>query len=49
MTAHLEKQGLGKTLNKNLKSIKVTVLLKTLMKEPHENETPNLKTWKKTK
>ena len=49
MTDQLIKQGLGKTLNKNLKSIKEAVLLETLMKEPHENETPNLKTGKKTK
>lgn len=49
MTDHLEKQGLGKTLNKNLKSVKEAVLSEILMKESHENETPNLKTGKKTK
>lgn len=49
MTDQLVKQRFGKTLNKKLKSIGEAVLLETLMKEPHENETPNLKTREKTK
>lgn len=49
MTDQLVNQGLGKTLSKNLKSVEEVVLLETLVKESHENETPNLKTGKKMK
>lgn len=41
ITGELVKQRLRKTLNKNLKSVEEVVLLEALMKEPHENETPN--------
>lgn len=49
MTDQLVKQRLGKTLNKNLKSVEEVVLLEALVKESNENETPNLKAGKKTK
>lgn len=49
MTDQLVKQELGKTLNKNLKSIEETGFLETHMKEPHENETPSLNTGKNMK
>lgn len=49
MTDQLVNQGLGKILNKNLKSVEEVALLETLMKESHENETTNLKTGKRMK
>lgn len=49
MTQQLLKQGLWKPLNKIKKSMEEAVLLETLIKKPHENITPNLKTGKKTK
>lgn len=48
MTNQQVKQELGKTLNKNLKSIGEAILSENLMREPHENEIPNLKTVKTT-